>query len=70
MQTAHIFNDGNSQAVRLPKVFRFDEDVVIIKKIVDMVILLPMTEEQERDSNESLSARRSQLHVDSGFIPD
>ena len=26
MQTARIFNNGNSQAVRLPKEFRFDED--------------------------------------------
>jgi antitoxin VapB len=41
MQTARIFNNGNSQAVRLPKEFRFDEDEVIIKKIGDMVILMP-----------------------------
>jgi antitoxin VapB len=41
MQTARIFNNGNSQAVRLPKELRFDEDEVIIKKIGDMVILLP-----------------------------
>ncbi len=41
MQTARIFNNGNSQAVRLPKEFRFDEDEVIIRKIGDMVILLP-----------------------------
>lgn len=42
MQTARIFNNGNSQAVRLPKEFRFDEDEVVIKKIGDIVILLPM----------------------------
>jgi len=41
MQTARIFNNGNSQAVRLPKEFRFEEDEVIIKKVGDMVILLP-----------------------------
>ena len=41
MQTARIFNNGNSQAVRLPKEFRFDEDEVIIKKVGDMVLLLP-----------------------------
>jgi len=41
MQTARIFNNGNSQAVRLPEEFRFDEDEVIIKKIGDMVILFP-----------------------------
>ena len=41
MQTARIFNNGNSQAVRLPKNFRFNEDEVVIKKLGDMVILLP-----------------------------
>ncbi len=41
MQTARIFNNGNSQAVRLPKEFRFDEDEVVIKKVGDMIILLP-----------------------------
>jgi len=41
MQTARVFNNGNSQAVRLPKEFRFDEDGVIIKKVGEMVILLP-----------------------------
>jgi antitoxin VapB len=32
MQTARIFTNGNSQAVRLPKEFRFGDDEVIIKK--------------------------------------
>jgi antitoxin VapB len=41
MQTARIFNSGNNQAVRLPKEFRFDEEEIVIKKIGDMVILLP-----------------------------
>lgn len=42
MQTARIFTNGNSQAVRLPKEFRFEEEEVAIKKIGDMVILLPV----------------------------
>jgi antitoxin VapB len=42
MNTTRIFNNGNSQAVRLPKEFRFDEDEVVIKKLGDMVVLLPM----------------------------
>jgi antitoxin VapB len=33
----------SGQALRLPKEFRFDEDEVVIKKIGDMVILLPKT---------------------------
>jgi antitoxin VapB len=41
MRTARVFTNGNSQAVRLPKEFRFDEDEVVIKKIGDLVVLLP-----------------------------
>ena len=41
MQTAKIFLNGRSQAVRLPKDFRFSEKDVFIKKIGKMVILLP-----------------------------
>lgn len=41
MQTAKIFINGRSQAVRLPKDFRFDEKDVFIKKIGKMVVLLP-----------------------------
>jgi Virulence-associated protein and related proteins len=40
MQTARIFTNGNSQAVRLPKEFRFEDDEVIIKKVGNAVILL------------------------------
>ena len=32
MQTAKLFNNGCSQAVRLPKEFRFSGDDVYIKK--------------------------------------
>jgi len=41
MQTAKIFNNGRSQAVRLPKDFRFSGNDVFIKKIGKLVILLP-----------------------------
>jgi antitoxin VapB len=41
MQTAKIFTNGRSQAVRLPKDFRFSDSDVFIKKIGKMVILLP-----------------------------
>lgn len=41
MQTAKLFNNGRSQAVRLPKELRFSGDDVYIKKIGNMVILLP-----------------------------
>ena len=41
MQTARLFTNGNSQAVRLPKEFRFEGDEVVIKKVGNAVILLP-----------------------------
>ena len=39
MQTAKLFTNGSSQAVRLPKDFRFSGDEVSIKKVGNMVIL-------------------------------
>ena len=41
MKTAKLFRNGQSQAVRLPKEFRFDDDHVFIKKEGDMVTLIP-----------------------------
>ena len=41
MQTAKLFNNGRSQAVRLPKEFRFTGDDVYIKKYQGIVMLLP-----------------------------
>ena len=41
MQTAKIFVNGRSQAVRLPKDYRFIGDDVFINKIGKMVVLLP-----------------------------
>lgn len=41
MQTAKIFINGRSQAVRLPRDFRFSGDDVYIKKIGKIVILIP-----------------------------
>jgi antitoxin VapB len=41
MKTAKIFQNGQSQAVRLPKEFRFKDDYVYIKKSGNVVILIP-----------------------------
>lgn len=41
MDTAKLFVTGRSQAVRLPKEFRFDGDEVFIKRVGDAVVLLP-----------------------------
>ena len=42
MEIAKLFQNGRSQAVRLPKQFRFEGDKVYIKKIGNAVVLLPM----------------------------
>jgi antitoxin VapB len=41
MKTAKIFKAGCSQAVRLPKEFRFDTDEVCVARVDDMIILYP-----------------------------
>ena len=41
MQTAKLFINGRSQAVRLPKEFQFSGKDVFIQKIGDAVILVP-----------------------------
>jgi antitoxin VapB len=41
MKTAKVFKHGNSQAVRLPKEFRFDDDEVLIRRSGEGVLLLP-----------------------------
>jgi len=43
-QTARIFTTGRSQAVRLPKEFRFDGDTVLIHREGSSVILEPVRE--------------------------
>jgi antitoxin VapB len=41
MKTAKVFRHGISQAVRLPKEFRFDSDEVIVKHASGGALLLP-----------------------------
>lgn len=41
MQTAKLFLNGRSQAVRLPKEYQFKGDDVFIQKHGDAVILMP-----------------------------
>lgn len=42
-RTAKLFKNGDSQAVRLPKEFRFDGTEVLIKRVGNAVVLLPKT---------------------------
>ena len=41
METAKLFANGRSQAVRLPKAFRFDSDEVFVTRLGSAVVLLP-----------------------------
>ncbi len=41
MMTAKIFENGRSQAVRLPKECRFSDEEVAVNKIGDIVMLIP-----------------------------
>ena len=41
MEIAKVFESGHSQAVRLPKKFRFSEEEVFVQRIGDAVLLTP-----------------------------
>ena len=41
MDTAKIFENGRSQAVRLPQKYRFQADEVVIQKLGEAVLLVP-----------------------------
>lgn len=41
METAKIFENGRSQAVRLPKKFRFAGDEVVVQRLGQAVMLVP-----------------------------
>lgn len=42
MQTAKVFKSGRSQAVRIPREYRFDSDEVFINRVGDAIILTPI----------------------------
>lgn len=45
LATAKVFTTGRSQAVRLPKAFRFDTAEVTIEKVGNAVVLRPKQED-------------------------
>jgi len=65
MKTARLFRNGQSQAVRLPKEYRFTGEKVLIKKVGNAVILLPqkgswasLLESLNRFSDDFMETRR------------
>lgn len=65
MRTAKIFQNGQSQAIRLPKEFRFKDDQVYIKKSGNIVILIPKS-----NSWDSLNMRTPALCAFRGSMVD
>jgi antitoxin VapB len=68
METAKLFQNGKSQAVRLPKKYRFPGEKVLIKRIGNAVVLLPyqnswetLFESLEQFSDDFMSDDRGQL---------
>ena len=47
MMMAKIFENGGSQAVRLPKEYRFDVNEVAVNKIGNIVLLSPKSDKWE-----------------------
>jgi antitoxin VapB len=67
METAKIFMSGNSQAVRLPKNYRFSGEEVVIKRLGNAIVLLPKEAPWQvmfdaiREFPEDLNIERDQL---------
>ncbi len=64
METAKLFINGKSQAVRLPKAYRFKGDEVMIAKVGDAVVLYPkkikwnlLIESLDKFSNDFMNER-------------
>jgi antitoxin VapB len=67
MEKAKLFINGRSQAVRLPKAYRFNGNEVYIKKISEGVLLIPkdqsiwdIWEQNLRKHDESFMTDRNQ----------
>ncbi|MBS3740890.1 MAG: AbrB/MazE/SpoVT family DNA-binding domain-containing protein [Candidatus Cloacimonetes bacterium] len=61
MDIAKLFKNGRSQAVRLPKKYRFDDSEVLINKVGEFVVLIPKDKTWENLEN-------SVLHFSDDFM--
>ena len=68
MLTAKIFRHGGSQAVRLPKAFRFDGSEVVIEKHGDDVLLKPVPAKKFRSFTE-IARYLAEAFPDGGEFP-
>lgn len=69
MKTAKIFQHGGSQAVRLPKAFRFDGTEVLIEKHGDEVVLKPVPVLKFRNFSE-IASYLAEKFPDEGDFPE
>lgn len=72
LQTASLFKNGGSQAVRLPKAFRFEGTEVYIKRVPEGVLL--MSEEEYRKALwqqwiENLEKFDEPIEIERGGLP-
>ena len=64
-QFAKLFKNGSSQAVRLPREFRFKGDKVRIRRVGKSVVLEPLV-----DDPEVWLAELKKIPVDPGFMKE
>ena len=69
MTTAKIFQHGGSQAVRLPRAFRFDGTEVLIEKHGDEVVLKPVPAAKFRSFTE-IARYLAEKFPDDGDFPE
>ncbi len=72
MEKTTIFMNGGSQAVRIPKDFRFQGDEVFIKKVAEGVLLIPKEEYVAviwQEWAENLAAFDEPLEIERGGEP-
>jgi antitoxin VapB len=55
METAKLFKNGRSQAVRLPKRYSFSGDEVYVKRLNGIVVLIPKDEDPWKPFLDSLN---------------
>ena len=63
-ETAQLFMNGRIQAVRLPKLFRFEGKEVNIKKVGNSVVLTPVQKDRWCALEDALSA----FEFEPGFV--
>ena len=73
--TAKIFTTGRSQAVRLPKAYRFDTAEVLIERRGDLVVLRPKYNKDEwwarvQNALSQFEGFPEEIERERGLLPD